>query len=85
MKSATSSAMTFETPMNSPVDEGISNDALNNNEKVSFVVKMCIFYVSIAAIRIGSWALAYTNILKTLEGMNHRLELIETKIEKKGE
>lgn len=24
-------------------------------------------------------------VLKTLEGMNHRLELIETKIEKKGE
>lgn len=24
-------------------------------------------------------------VLKTLEGMNHRLELIESKIEKKGE
>ncbi len=24
-------------------------------------------------------------VIKTLEGMNHRLELIETKIEKKGE
>ncbi len=51
------------------VDEGISNDMLNNNEKMSFVVKMCVFYVTISAVRIGSWALAYTNILKTLEGI----------------
>lgn len=51
------------------VDEGISNPSFNDSEKMSFVIKMCIFYIAISAARIGSWAMAYTNILKTLEGI----------------
>ncbi len=51
------------------VDDGITNPGLINSEKVSFVVKMCLFYLAISAARIGFWALAYLNILKMLEGV----------------
>ncbi len=51
------------------VDDGISNEALANSEKISFVVKMCIFYLAISAARIGCWALAYMNIIKVLESV----------------
>lgn len=51
------------------VDDGITNDALANSDKMAFVVKMCVFYLIISAARIGFWALAYLNILKMLEGV----------------
>ena len=51
------------------VDDGISNTALNNSEKLAFVIKMCILYMLFSIGRIGFWATAYLNILKTLEGI----------------
>ena len=51
------------------VDDGISNSALNNSEKLQFVVKMCLLYLFFSFSRVGFWATAYLNILKTLEGI----------------
>lgn len=50
------------------VDDGISNEALSANEKIRFVIGMCIFYLILAASRISLWRLAFINMLKSLEG-----------------
>ena len=50
------------------VDDGISNEALSANEKIRFVIGMCIFYLVLAASRISLWRLAFINMLKSLEG-----------------
>ncbi len=51
------------------VDDGISNDAFSNSEKISFVVRMCLLYLFFSFARVGFWAAAYLNILRTLEGI----------------
>ena len=51
------------------VDDGITNSALVNSEKLQFVIKMCILYLAVSLCRIGFWAMAYLNILKILENV----------------
>ena len=51
------------------VDDGISNNALDNSQKLKFVIEMCILYLIFSFGRVGFWATAYLNILKTLEGI----------------
>ena len=50
------------------VDDGISNPALSSDEKISYVIGMCIFYLILAASRIALWRVAFINMLKSLEG-----------------
>ena len=50
------------------VDDGISNNALANNEKMAFIGIMCLTYVGLGAGRIAVWRVAYMNMLKALEG-----------------
>ena len=51
------------------VDDGISNAAIENADKIKFVGGMCLFYLTLAVIRISLWRVVFINLLKSLEGV----------------
>ena len=50
------------------VDKGITNDALNNSQKLRFVLLMCGVYVLLAVIRILTYRHGYRLLLNSVEG-----------------
>ncbi len=50
------------------VDDGIANTALSNDEKIRYVAFLCIVYIVMSGVRIGIWKVAFTNMIKALEG-----------------
>lgn len=50
------------------VDNGISNDALDASQKLSFVGLMCLIYIGLAVVRVFIWRIGFTNMLNSLEG-----------------
>lgn len=50
------------------VDDGISNTALNNTDKIKFVGAMCLFYILLGLSRVSLWRIALINMLKSQEG-----------------
>lgn len=51
------------------VDDGISNTAIENADKIKFVGVMCLFYLTLSVIRISLWRVVFINLLKSLEGV----------------
>ena len=50
------------------VDDGISNNALSNSQKLSFVGVMCLVYLAFAVGRILMWRIGFKNMMEALEG-----------------
>lgn len=50
------------------IDEGITNTALSNMERLQTTLFFCLCYIVAAIIRILAWAIGYKNGLKGLEG-----------------
>lgn len=49
------------------VDRGISNDTLNNNQKLRFVLFMCCTYILLSTVRILTYRNGYRLLLKSME------------------
>ncbi len=49
-------------------DNGIGNEALSDLEKIHTVIFWSVIYIILSGSRIGSWAVAYSNMLKSVEG-----------------
>ena len=49
------------------VDNGITNDALNNDQKLQFVLFMCCMYILLAILRILSYRYGYRLFLQSME------------------
>lgn len=49
-------------------DNGIGNEAFSNYQKLHAVVFWSVIYLLLSGSRIGAWAVAYSNMLKSVEG-----------------
>lgn len=50
------------------VDKGITNDALNNNEKLRLVLFMCVVYLLMGVFRLWTYRSGYRLLLNSVEG-----------------
>ncbi len=50
------------------VDNGISNQSLAADEKITFVASMCMLYIFISVCRVVLWRLGFSKMFRSLEG-----------------
>jgi len=56
------------------VDKGITNDALNNSQKLRLVLFMCAIYVLLAVVRVLTYRHGYRLLLQSVEGALRHLK-----------